>query len=83
MMEILEPFVKFIQYYTDNGVIEAGTALLIVMCMIVFCLSLFKSEFIINMIHSIKNHRKNEYLKILSNEHASTEQRLCAEFELS
>ncbi|PXW48754.1 hypothetical protein DET57_102363 [Klebsiella oxytoca] len=83
MMEFFEPFVKFIQYCTDNGVIEAGTALLIVMCMIVFCLSLFKSEFIINMIHSIKNHRKNECLKILSNEHASAEQRLCAEFELS
>ena len=46
MKEILEQFFKFIQYCMDNGVIEAGTALFIVMCMIVFCLSLLKIEFI-------------------------------------
>jgi hypothetical protein len=40
MKEILEQFFKFIQYCMDNSVIEAGTALFIVMCMIVFCLSL-------------------------------------------
>ncbi len=65
MKEILEQFFKFIQYCMDNGVIEAGTALFIVMCMIVFCLSLLKIEFISNMIDTIKNRRKNELLKIL------------------
>ncbi|EMX9851253.1 TPA: hypothetical protein ACUB1K_001938 [Klebsiella michiganensis] len=83
MKEILEQFFKFIQYCMDNSVIEAGTALFIVMCMIVFCLSLLKIEFISNMIDTIKNRRKNELLKILSNNYTSAEQRRSAEIELS